>query len=252
MYNHGQQNKPLIVSEYGVLMPDWVSPGDFTPEAVRDSFMYPSFNFFQNATDTVTGYPADSYRLVQRWNWYSLDDDSGGWASGAFNQTYNGNLFHSGLYGPFSGTMGIAPLGTYWQTYINNSLSVPTYVDLQPMRVWTDPPAPFWDGTPVTATIYVEAANSGSTNGTEPFSVTIQSMDDGSILGQSVISSLGGCGKTAVITATWTNLVSGTHYLSVTVDSGNVITESNKANNQLRATVLVATYRTFLPVLTRQ
>lgn len=33
-----------------------------------------------NAKDPQTGYPADGYRLVQRWVWYNLDD----WARNGF------------------------------------------------------------------------------------------------------------------------------------------------------------------------
>jgi hypothetical protein len=61
------------------------------------------------------GYPADGNRLVQRWNWYSLDDDTC-CVSGVPNHPYlNGNLFYSGLV---SNPQGIAPLGNYWKQYV--------------------------------------------------------------------------------------------------------------------------------------
>ena len=92
MKDHGQQNKPLIISEYGVLFPAWVDcPAypdtigcPFTPEQVRDSFMYPSFDAFLNQTDANIGYPTDGNRLVQRWNWFSLDYDVGNCDAGEF------------------------------------------------------------------------------------------------------------------------------------------------------------------------
>jgi hypothetical protein len=58
MKNHGQQNKPLYVSEYGVLF-----VYNTTDQQVRDSFMYPSFDYFLNTISTTIGYPADGYRL---------------------------------------------------------------------------------------------------------------------------------------------------------------------------------------------
>jgi hypothetical protein len=70
MKDRGQQDKPLIVSEYGVLMP--VEYG-FPPERV-ERFMRDSFAFFRTATDPNLGYPADGHRLVQRWCWFSLAD----------------------------------------------------------------------------------------------------------------------------------------------------------------------------------
>jgi hypothetical protein len=68
---HGQRNKPLIISEYGILMP---ADYGFGPERVQQ-FLYGTYEFMLNATDEALGYPADQNRLVQRWAWYSLSDD---------------------------------------------------------------------------------------------------------------------------------------------------------------------------------
>ena len=70
MADRGLRDKPLIVSEYGILMPD--SYG-FPPEVVS-RFMTESFDFFLNARDPETGYPADDNRLVQAFCWYSTAD----------------------------------------------------------------------------------------------------------------------------------------------------------------------------------
>jgi hypothetical protein len=70
MAARGQQDKPLIVTEYGVLMP---TEYGFPPQRV-ERFMRGSFDFFRTATDRSLGYPADGYRLVQRWCWFSLAD----------------------------------------------------------------------------------------------------------------------------------------------------------------------------------
>ncbi|HFD38841.1 MAG TPA: hypothetical protein ENJ31_03175 [Anaerolineae bacterium] len=72
MKARGQQNKPLIVSEYGILMPNDYG---FPPESVR-RFMLSSFEFLRTATDPDLGYPPDGYRLVQRWCWFSLSSAS--------------------------------------------------------------------------------------------------------------------------------------------------------------------------------
>jgi hypothetical protein len=68
MKERGQQNKPLIVTEYGILMP---ADYGFPPEKVKQ-FMLATFDYFNSATDPALGYPADGYRLVQRWCWFSL------------------------------------------------------------------------------------------------------------------------------------------------------------------------------------
>jgi hypothetical protein len=116
MADRGQQNKPLIITEYGVLMPEWIDPAELTYEDVRDDFMLPSFEFFLNYTDASIGYPADGNRLVQRWNWYSLDDDHGWYEEEVFYQGFNGNLFYSGQNDQ---PLGLTDLGQYWIDYID-------------------------------------------------------------------------------------------------------------------------------------
>jgi hypothetical protein len=134
MKERGQQNKPLINTEYGVLLPDWfqcttypnTSGCPFGPEQIRDSYMYPCFNYFLNQTDASIGYPADGNRLMQRWNWYSVDYDDGVCDGGVFYKQYNAPLFDSGLgpsYPPTNCTwpaQGISALGTYWKQYVQS------------------------------------------------------------------------------------------------------------------------------------
>ncbi len=71
MKERGQQNKPLLVTEYGILMPNEYG---FSPEAVRQ-FMLDTFEIMRTLRDPALGYPADGGRLVQRWCWFSLQDD---------------------------------------------------------------------------------------------------------------------------------------------------------------------------------
>jgi hypothetical protein len=70
MAAHGQQDKPLWITEYGILMPEEYG---FTANAVQE-FLVGSFNLFDSLMDPALGYPADNNRLVQRWNWYSARD----------------------------------------------------------------------------------------------------------------------------------------------------------------------------------
>jgi hypothetical protein len=71
MAERGYRDKELLVSEYGVLM---YEDYGFDYPRVRD-FMLGSFDVMLNTTDAELGLPADGNRLVQRWCWYSLDDD---------------------------------------------------------------------------------------------------------------------------------------------------------------------------------
>lgn len=77
MKDRGQQEKPLIVSEYGALYPNsllGLPTNDPTPIY---TFMNATFDYFFDTKDCTLGYTADECRLVQRWNWYSLDDTWG-------------------------------------------------------------------------------------------------------------------------------------------------------------------------------
>jgi hypothetical protein len=86
MAGRGQQAKPLIVTEYGILM-----PGDygFPPDQV-EAFMLATFEFYRTAADPALGLPADGHRLVQRWCWYSLLD--GRYPTGNLLQEESGQL----------------------------------------------------------------------------------------------------------------------------------------------------------------
>ncbi|MGC8878577.1 MAG: hypothetical protein ACP5R2_05085 [Anaerolineae bacterium] len=70
MKQNGYQNMPLIVSEYGVNMPSMY--GFDEQRVIR--YMYNTFQYLLNARDCSLGYVQDGCRLVQRWAWYSLND----------------------------------------------------------------------------------------------------------------------------------------------------------------------------------
>lgn len=70
MADRGFRHMPLIVSEYGVLMPEEYG---FPPEAVID-FLRQSMDFLLNARDPEIGFPDDDNRLVQRLAWFSVGD----------------------------------------------------------------------------------------------------------------------------------------------------------------------------------
>lgn len=76
----GEQNKPLIVSEWSILYP-YEQDGDscflqdefgncFTPERVS-RYLSASAALYSNVSDPAIGYPLDGNRLVQSWAWFS-------------------------------------------------------------------------------------------------------------------------------------------------------------------------------------
>ncbi len=111
------QNTPLIVTEMGVfagiIADGW--PDDFSHEKII-RFMSDTFDYMMDSRDPEIGYPADDYRLVQRWTWYSLTDPN-----------FNGFLFKNGA---------ISDYGLNFANYTARYLPVaPTYIFFQ--RGWT-------------------------------------------------------------------------------------------------------------------
>jgi hypothetical protein len=100
MAERGYQYHPLIVSEYGILMPEDYG---FSPERVT-AFLRGTFDFFMTATDPALGYPEDNYRLVQYWCWYSLNDVDDGYPAGR-------------LFDP--STRQMTAVGQGWKEYVN-------------------------------------------------------------------------------------------------------------------------------------
>ena len=84
MKAHGQQDKPLILSEFGTLYRYEGGQPDGTCAERPDEFgqcMHPvrvsnylrrTVNFMENTRDPELGYPRDDFRLIQRWLWYSI------------------------------------------------------------------------------------------------------------------------------------------------------------------------------------
>jgi hypothetical protein len=97
MAERGLRNKPLIVTEYSILMP--ASYG-FPPDVVAN-FLADTFDFFLTARDPATGYPADDNRLVQAFNWFSVAD-----------KTYP----TSNLFDPQTGA--VTPAGEMFKAYV--------------------------------------------------------------------------------------------------------------------------------------
>jgi hypothetical protein len=97
MASRGQRDRPLAVTEYGILMP---SDYGFGYERVS-RFMVDTFDYFLAARSFDTGYQDDDNRLVQFWCWYST-----------VSPTYpTGDLFSAD-------TGRLTPLGVAYARYV--------------------------------------------------------------------------------------------------------------------------------------
>jgi len=225
MADHGQRDKPLIVSEYGILFNEELG---YSYERVRD-YMLATFDYFLNATDPNIGYPADGNRLVQRWAWFSLDVASFGWG------TYWGALFDPQ-------THQITQMG---QAFGNYAAQIVTpYVDLLPQEVtwtWAEPPV-YRQSSPLRVATAV--ANRGNRPVQDRFVVRawLGQPGGGGYLGQAAVTSVPSryAGHTDVaITGPVT--ISGPieKVVTVRVDPTKLVPECREDNNQLQVPLAV-------------
>jgi hypothetical protein len=230
MKARGYSDKPLYLSEYGILMPP-----DYGFDAARvNAFMNKTFNYLTTAADPALGYPADGYRLVQKWSWYSATDE-----------TYNGWLFDSG-------TRQLTAIG---QNFAAHSATIAAQTDLAPWRLATHPGSPHYQGVPLALQLKAHVSNSGNLAGkTGPVVVRFYNgnpAQGGQKIGNDQVVDLSGCGDSAVVAVNWSGVGPGTHAIYVVVDPGNAVVETNENNNTQVFTVFVGTHRSFVPRITR-
>ena len=115
MADHGQRDKWLIISEFGVLYPSaWFDDlGEPGGDARVLAFMEATLDFLFHATDDALGCPSDGNRLVQRWAWFSLNNPS--WTQRP-EYGFNGNLCD-----PFTRTL--TPFGEHYEALLARFLS---------------------------------------------------------------------------------------------------------------------------------
>jgi len=237
MHDRGYRDTPLIISEYGTLLPYYGplyydSEGNPFDEARARDFMYGTFDFLLTASDPDLGYPADEDRLVQRWLWYSLDDTG-----------YGGALFD-----PF--TLASMQLGADFGAY---TASISPTLDLFAVDVGQIGPVPYSPTSTATITLRARVSNVGNIAITQP--VTVRFLDgDGYQIGsdQIISETIAGCAEVKEVTMAWSNVTPGGHVVRVIVDPGDEMSEGNENNNEVYGVVLVAKEQVFFPLVTRK
>ena len=236
MADRGYQGHPLIISEYGVLMP---MEYGFTADRVN-SFMSATFDWMATVTDAQLGVPSDGNRLVQRWAWYSLDDQMWDWQTGV---GFNGNLFD-----PDSAQITV--FGEHFATH-TNSFPPLSYVDLDFSQLWTQPPPvlPGPTGT-VTLTLSVEVHNAGTV---DSGSFRIAGSYDGPVSGSldRVVSGIPEA-SSRWISFTLPDLPVGGYSISGMIDADHQVIESAECNNSFSGMTAAPAYRVGLPLVVKQ
>jgi hypothetical protein len=256
MLDHGQQQKPLILSEFSILYPctDVVQGvcgylrdefgNDFDAQRVQNYFQATT-DRLENLTDPVIGNPLDGGRLVQQWAWFSIA-----------TTTQVGDVSDLVQKDGSSGQLvGLNELG---QAYLAKASSASTYVNLAlaPVRAvtaWTSPPSGKAD-----ADLSVTVANNGSLTFSGAITVTFYA-DEGltQVIDQVNLPANGGnipkligCASgTVTVSATWPGLASGLHRFWVQVEGqGELVPgQGSAADNVAESFVLVDPARTWLP-----
>lgn len=230
MFDNGYANKPLFVSEFGVLMPE-----DYGFPASRvNTFMNNTFDYMLNTIDNQIGDPNDGHRLVQKWSWYS---------TGAPGDFFNGYLFDPD-------TKDLSAMGQNFASY--TAAQFPE-VDLYPERIFSKPNPPFSQGENVTFTLKALISNYGILErSTGPIGVRFYNGDptNGGIqIGSVQTVTLSEIQSTDLAQVVWSDVSPGSHQVFVTVDTAP--NECYELNNIQEQTVLVATERRFLPISLR-
>jgi hypothetical protein len=220
MADRGYGGFPLTVSEYGILMPDYLG---FDDDRVN-TFMNATFDYMRSATDPLLGDPNDNYHLVQTWSWFS---------TGAPEDQHNGYLFEGeeGVY-----PWGLSDMG---KNYANYTKPLVPEIDLYP-SAFTSAPASLT--APANVTLTVRVANSGTNVFAKNFAVRFYNGDPqngGTQIGMAQPLSLKGCGHNATATIVWTNVPQGTYQLYAVVDANSELLETNEQNNSANLQVTV-------------
>ena len=228
MRDRGYRDRPLIVSEYGILM--WTLFGYDYPR-VRD-FMLSTFDWMTTATDPDTGYPADGNRLVQAWSWYSLAQS-----------TFEGRPVASHLFDP--ATREITELGRDFGAYTAPlAQPFPGTVDLQVTAI-RHGVAAVGAGGLLTTTVTAQVTNGGASPAGE---VQVHFYRDGMPAGEATLEALG-AGDSQPVSVVWTNLEAGPYTVRAVADPEGLIAECNSYNNERSSSLMVSGIQIYLPLI---
>lgn len=235
MKARGFQNRPLIISEYGILLSKYHGY-DYT--RVRN-FMLASFDYMLNTTDSASGYPADGNRLVQEFAWFSLNY----WEFDI--NTYfglNGNLFDHD-------SRQIMALGLDYADYAKKVTAQTIDLAATDLQIT---PATANRGEPITFS--ATFVNSGAVTA-ENVAVRFWAGDPrhgGQLLGASPVRPqvVSGCQQPLTDTVTWLPATGGNYTIFAELTANNLALESNLTNNYRSQALAVLPLATSTPSAT--
>ena len=258
MADHGQQTKPLILSEFSLIYPNEQDGGScwvqdefgkcFTQDRVLE-FMDNTLTYLNTARNESFGFALDDNRLVQQWLWFSIA-----------NTPSVGNISDLVVYDNQSGSLtGLTPVGERYLAWTQSEQLFPNLIPdgVNSSIAFTNNP-----GGAAVATLKVNVGNNGNINVSVPFSVTFyadsnltQVIDTTSVPMAGTDSPgfpVPGCARRTIMAqAIWGDLSPGLHQYWVVIDSGSQIAESDEYDNVISGFVIINPQQIFLPIMRR-
>lgn len=238
MKRHGQQHKPLLVTEWGIILPYQWEDGSYFTDEYGNTFDYDravlymqkTQDYFHNTKDPQIGYPEDDYRLVQQWSWFALTLDQE-------PNTRATDLV--GLNSPHT----ITPLGQAWSQYMSQ---IPPTVDLE-IEAHSTVVLSATGGISVSATL----RNTGNAMSANPVTVNLcQDATCSSVIDSVTLPAQRGCQWGQKVTLTWAETTqAGAHPFWIEVTSPSPETQLD--DNLDRGWIFIDPYQTFLPLVLR-
>ena len=248
MKDHGQRERPLMISEYSLLyyyiIDDPTKPANcylkdeygncFTPTRVTN-FLSRSMDYLETAASPVLGYPRDENRLVQRWLWYSVASEGAGDVSNLTDST----------------ATQVTLVGN---AYVSRAAAAPRNVNLFPTAAFGARGALSVGGGTSNVLLTAEVRNQGTVPTGQSFVVNFY-RDAGltDLIGSTTVpAGLAGCEGARVQTQKiWAGLAPGLHSFWVKVDADNAVAETQEGDNVIEGRAFVPSSQLWLPLISR-
>ncbi len=250
MKAHGQQNKPLLITEHSILYGYATHPDGsceylqdefgqcFTPTRVSN-YLHNAFDLINGAgelTDANIGYPQDDYRLAQQVMWFTL------FTTGVGNTS---NLYST------AALTEMTEVGTAFQEKTAERSPLP---NMKPWNAANVPGFIIAPATTATVTLSVDIYNNGDTAVTAPITITFyanEALTD--IIGSAAIPNINGCARGPIsVSVEWSGLTSGLRHYWVKADSDNILIEGSENDNTTSGFVIIDPDQIHLPIVLRQ
>ncbi|MDX1415165.1 MAG: hypothetical protein R3293_13290 [Candidatus Promineifilaceae bacterium] len=254
MKSHGQQDKPLILSEFSQLYPfvdydDPVNPTEcflmdefgncFTQNRVS-TFLTNAMDYLENAKDPNLGNSLDDNRLVQQWSWYSMWIDAE-FSGGSSNLLVDGYETHQ-----VGSASSLTQVGHTYRNRVLNEVTTVNILAAEASDVQAQVAGP---GATADVELKVGYMNTGTGVIYDSFTVTFYADPVlTQVIGETIVvpgetGMINGCSWghiTDWASFTWTGVPEGIHSYWVKVDSNNdIFAETNEADNVISGQVTV-------------